>query len=129
MSNNDGASSQSQRVTRGDGTVWSVGEFETTHRVQPHYPDPVGQQSILPPLSRQTALIRMGNDPGAGPPESDRTKVVVWMVVSQDEPFDRLASNGPDRAYELFAISRAGEGIDDDHALVRHNKAGIWTPF
>ena len=88
-------------VGTGDGPVGLVGELEPAHSIQPHNPDPIRDQRVLPTFSRQHSAVGMCHDPGAHAAEHDRAEVMVRMVVREDEPLDRpgtLPSESPEPA-------------------------------
>jgi hypothetical protein len=87
---------QTEGVYVGNGNVRLVGKLETTHGIETDYPHPVGNQSVLPGLGGKHAPVRMGKHVGAEPPEHHGAKVMIGMMMRQDQPFDRLRSYSAD---------------------------------
>jgi hypothetical protein len=117
--------SQHERVRSSDRPVGYIGEFEATHGIESHDPNPVRDQRVFTALGSQGAALGMGHDSGTLAPEHHRAEVVVGMVVSQHQPLHRLPGDAPDGLQQIVALLRAGQRIDDHHSFAGHHKPGV----
>jgi hypothetical protein len=71
----------------------------------------------------------MGDDLGAEASKHDGAKMMVRVMMRQDQPLDRLSSNAADSLNELCALLRTGQGVDHYHPCGSHTEAGIGSSF
>jgi hypothetical protein len=58
----------------------------------------------------------MRDDAGAEPPEDRRSKMVVRVVMREDDPFHQLLCHGLDRAEKALRLARTRQRVDHDDA-------------
>jgi hypothetical protein len=119
------ASSQAKRISSNDRTVRPVGELESAHRIQANHTNPVGDQRIFPALRRQHSAIGMRDDASAEAAEHSRSEMVIRVVMREHDPFHRLLCHRADGAEEVLGLAWARKRIDDHHARVGHDEAGV----
>ena len=129
MLDHDGTSTQQERVGASNRTIRLVGKFEPSHGVQSNHPDPVSHQRILSALRGQRPSIGMGDHLGAQSSKHDGPKVMIRMVMGEDDPLHWTAGYRSYLLDELLSLPRTRQRVYHHDSRVRHHEAGVWPPL
>ncbi len=129
MGDDNGVATRSEGIGPGNRDIGRVGKGEAPHRIQPYYPDPVGHQGVLPGFRGENPPVRVGDDLGPQPAKHDGAEMMVGMMVSENQPFDRLGGDRTDRGNQLLTLAWTRQGIDHHHSCCRHDEARVGSPF
>lgn len=129
MADDQGAPSGPESIYPGDRSVRSVGKGKAPHGIEADDSDPVGNQGVFATFGRQYPPVGVGDDLGAKPPENDGPKMMVGMMVRQDQPGNRLPGHPPDGIDQLLPLLGAGECIDDNNPVTGDHKACVRSPL
>ena len=125
MADDESAFSQLERIHSGDWTVGRIGELESSHGVEAHHPHPICDQRVLARFGCENSPIGMRDDFGAEPAEDNAPKMMVRMVVGQDQPGDGCRRDSPDRVHQLLPLLRTRQCVDDHNAFTGDQEAGV----
>jgi hypothetical protein len=67
----------------------------------------------------------MGDDAGARAAEDRGSEMMVGVVMREHDPFHRLVCHRLDPAEKILCLPRTRQSIDDYHARIGYDKAGI----
>ena len=125
MPDHYGSPAERKRVRTGNRTVRFVGEFESSHCVQPHQSYPVSYQRVFSTLRGQDPSVRMGDHPGTHSPEDNGTKVMIGVMMREDYPFYWPAGYRSYQLEELLSLPGTSHGIYYHDSGVCHHEAGV----
>lgn len=129
MADDQGVAAERQSIGGSYGTVRRVGKLEAAHGVEADHPDPIRHEGILTPLGCQDPAIRMRYHLGPEPPKHDGAEMVIRMMVSQNQPFDRLSSGPANGLDQLLCLLRTGQCVDYNDARAGDDEARVGPAF
>jgi hypothetical protein len=129
MADDQRLTAEPQRVRAGNRAVGGVGKLEIAHGIEPNHPNPVGHERVFASFGGEHSTVRMGNHLGSEPAKHNCTKLVIRMVMSQHQPFDRLPGDPADGLDQLLALLRAGQGVNHNDTLAGDHEARVGLPL
>ena len=129
MGDDDGMAPWCEGIRTGDRDIGRVGKLEAPHCIEADHPDPIGHEGVFPTLQCEYPTVRVSDDFGSQSAEDDGAEMMIWVMVREDQPLDRLGGNRSDRLDQLLPLPRTGQGVDHHHTDRSDDEAGIGPPL